>query len=103
MVEKPASNFIQLLERGVIVHHSPEFIVPPAALSHTEPVTVQVEPTAVEIKEALRINPMRMLNRFECGACGYYWQQPASSGTCPKCHVPDAKLYQSIPCMLPRA
>jgi len=60
------------------------------------------EPTFDQVVEAVKVNPMRMLNRFACRACGYAWQQPAEIGTCPRCHEPDAERYASIACMLPR-
>jgi rubrerythrin len=60
-------------------------------------------PLTPEMREAVRVNPMRMLNRFLCKTCHYAWQQPAPTGTCPRCHTPDAKRYESLPCMAVRA
>jgi rubrerythrin len=63
------------------------------------------EPTREEMIAALRANPMRMLNRFTCEACGYLWQQPAATGNCPKCHSHQTRLRteDSQPCMLQRS
>jgi rubrerythrin len=60
-------------------------------------------PLTPEMREAVRANPMRMLNRFVCRACDYAWQQPARFGTCPKCHAPNALRVESLPCMAVRA
>lgn len=64
------------------------------------------EPTPEEIAAMLRVNPMRMLNRLTCEACGYQWQQPAPSGKCPTCHSSRTILrteeFNAV-CMVPRA
>lgn len=59
--------------------------------------------TTLEQAEAVRINPMRILSRMACNTCGYFWQQPASTGACPRCRSGGTSCYDQEPCMAPKA